>query len=232
MKAIFVKLAYFSVFYLVLSCSVSQDYYSDEDNYSDEDYTYEPNDIDPSSREPGKCYAKCLIGNQYEYWEEAYPIYLGNPNDNLAYLKEMELVLEGQEKKWVKRKADRNCLSADPNDCLVWCLVEVPEKIAVITIVTDTSQTNDYEWEKFEFREIVKEGGFTEWREVVCNYKVTAELNRQIHISLRDEGFNPGPINNIIGTKTKAALVNFQKKNNLPIGNLNIETLDMLGVDY
>lgn len=26
---------------------------------------------------------------------------------------------------WVKKKADRNCLSADPNDCLVWCLVEV-----------------------------------------------------------------------------------------------------------
>jgi len=28
--------------------------------------------------------------------------------------------------KWVKRKADRNCLSANPDDCLVWCLVEVP----------------------------------------------------------------------------------------------------------
>lgn len=26
--------------------------------------------------------------------------------------------------KWVKQKADRNCLSADPNDCLVWCLIE------------------------------------------------------------------------------------------------------------
>ena len=28
--------------------------------------------------------------------------------------------------KWVKRKADRNCISTDPNDCLVWCLIEVP----------------------------------------------------------------------------------------------------------
>ncbi len=27
---------------------------------------------------------------------------------------------------WVKKKADRNCLSADPNDCLVWCLVDQP----------------------------------------------------------------------------------------------------------
>lgn len=28
-------------------------------------------------------------------------------------------------REWIKKKADRNCLSSDPNDCLVWCLVEV-----------------------------------------------------------------------------------------------------------
>ena len=26
--------------------------------------------------------------------------------------------------RWEKRKADKNCLSSDPNDCLVWCLIE------------------------------------------------------------------------------------------------------------
>jgi len=30
--------------------------------------------------------------------------------------------------KWVKRKPDKNCQSIDPNDCLVWAIVEVPEK--------------------------------------------------------------------------------------------------------
>ena len=34
--------------------------------------------------------------------------------------------------KWVKRKADKNCLSADPNDCMVWCLVEVPAQYKTI----------------------------------------------------------------------------------------------------
>ncbi|MFN0016334.1 MAG: peptidoglycan-binding domain-containing protein [Saprospiraceae bacterium] len=28
--------------------------------------------------------------------------------------------------KWVRKKSDRNCLGADPDDCFVWCLVEVP----------------------------------------------------------------------------------------------------------
>ncbi|MEM6723379.1 MAG: hypothetical protein AAF598_05030, partial [Bacteroidota bacterium] len=35
--------------------------------------------------------------------------------------------------KWVKRKADRNCLSANPDDCLVWCLVEVPARYETVT---------------------------------------------------------------------------------------------------
>ena len=30
--------------------------------------------------------------------------------------------------RWEKRKADPTCLSADPEDCLVWCLVEVPAR--------------------------------------------------------------------------------------------------------
>jgi outer membrane protein OmpA-like peptidoglycan-associated protein len=35
--------------------------------------------------------------------------------------------------KWVKKKADSNCLSADFNDCLVWCLVEVPAQYRTVT---------------------------------------------------------------------------------------------------
>ena len=35
--------------------------------------------------------------------------------------------------KWIKRKADRDCYSADPNDCLVWTLVKVPETKVVKT---------------------------------------------------------------------------------------------------
>lgn len=225
MKAFFIKLACFAVFYLVVSCSVSQDYYEEDS----EDYTYQEDNF---VKKPGGCYAKTLIGDQFDYWEESYPIYLGNANDNFDYLKEKKLLLAEKSTKWVKRKADRNCLSADPNDCLVWCQVEIPEKIEVITIVTDTTQTNNYEWEKFKLSKMVKKGGFTEWREVVCNYKVTADLNQQIQRALRDKGYDSGPIDNIIGTKTKAALVAFQKKNNLPIGNLNIETMYALGIDY
>jgi len=44
--------------------------------------------------------------------------------------------LEGNDKlkplppnqRWVKRKPDKNCQSIYPNDCLVWAIVEIPEK--------------------------------------------------------------------------------------------------------
>ncbi len=35
--------------------------------------------------------------------------------------------------RWEKRKADKNCLSANPDDCLVWCLVEVPAQYRNVT---------------------------------------------------------------------------------------------------
>lgn len=35
--------------------------------------------------------------------------------------------------KWVHKKSDANCLSADPNDCMVWCLVETPAEYKTIT---------------------------------------------------------------------------------------------------
>ena len=35
--------------------------------------------------------------------------------------------------KWVKKKSGDNCLSADPEDCMIWCLVEVPAQYRTVT---------------------------------------------------------------------------------------------------
>lgn len=34
--------------------------------------------------------------------------------------------------KWVETVGDKNCLSADPKDCMVWCLVEVPDEYKTV----------------------------------------------------------------------------------------------------
>jgi hypothetical protein len=81
-------------------------------------------------------------------------------------------------------------------------------------------------------RVLVEKGGFTEWREVLCGQKVDTATVREIQDALRSRGYDPGPTDNILGSRTKAALTKFQKDNGLPVGNLNMETLRALGLNY
>lgn len=79
-------------------------------------------------------------------------------------------------------------------------------------------------------RNLVKAGGFTEWREVVCESDITPDLYRKVQQALNDKGYNVGTVDGVIGAGTKAQLVKFQRDNGLPIGQLDIETLKALGV--
>lgn len=219
--------------------------------------------------------------------------------------------------KWVKRKADKNCLSADPNDCLVWCLVETPAQYRTISRKVRTGCPSGYvddgtsctktievpakygtrttrviktpastreevipaeyktltrqviktpatvreeiipaEYENQSMRKVktpaatrtieipaeyqtitktrlVRQGGFTEWREVVCSNQITSALITQVQRALIAKGYNVGPagVDNVFGTDTKAALVKYQRDNGLPVGNLDKETLKSLGIE-
>ena len=81
-------------------------------------------------------------------------------------------------------------------------------------------------------RNLVRKGGFTEWREIVCASNVTTSMVRAVQDALRTRGYDPGPTDNVMGARTKAALVKYQKEEGLPVGNLDYETLKSLGVDY
>ena len=80
-------------------------------------------------------------------------------------------------------------------------------------------------------RQLVKAGGFSEWREVVCSGDVTSDLVRQVQKALAAKGYDPGPADNSMGPKTKDALMKYQKDNGLPSGQLDFETLKSLGIN-
>jgi len=46
--------------------------------------------------------------------------------------------------KWEKRKSDKNCRSANPDDCMVWCLVEQPPIFERIIVLVDTTQSKNF----------------------------------------------------------------------------------------
>jgi hypothetical protein len=113
---------------------------------------------------------------------------------------------------------------------------DVPAQYATVTkkAVSAPTTTREVqipaEYATVTKRRLVKAGGFSEWREVLCQDKVTGSTVRKIQRALKERGYEPGPEDDIMGPLTKAALTKFQQDKGLPVGNLNIETLKALGV--
>jgi len=186
--------------------------------------------------EPGKCFAKCLVQESSGFQTNFILI----PQDstlftNLCDSTEVDIPAS---QKWIKKKADKNCLSSDPNECLVWCLVETPSStVAYFECQKSDLFTTAYlkNPDSFHIKEQIAkqvppvEGGFTEWREVICasdpEYENTV---RKVKQQLEAKGYYVGVIDSQMGAKTKAALVKFQRNNNLPLGNLDAETVNAL----
>ncbi|MCS6818666.1 MAG: peptidoglycan-binding domain-containing protein [Chitinophagales bacterium] len=247
-----------------------------------------PADLDlPSFAEPGKCYARCLIPERYEirqesvidkpasYRTEVIPAVYGTVIDTIvvrkAYVKktiipaEYELVTEDvlvspATTRWEKGKADATCLSANPADCQVWCLVEVPAVYKKVTkkilkrpssireeeipaeyklverrVLLEPPRTQRIEipatYKTVTRRVLVEKGGYQDWREVLCADRLNTQRILAIQRALKAEGYDPGPLDNVFGARTKEALIKFQQDKGLPIGNLNMETLKALGVE-
>jgi hypothetical protein len=244
-----------------------------------------PTDYPPNAV-PGKCYARCLAPDQYEIREEqvvdkpsttriekipakydlVYDTIVVTPatTKTINIPAKYETVVEDKlvtatTQKWVKGAADKNCLSANPKDCEVWCLKEVPavyqkvsRKVEVTPAVTKQVEVaavtkivprkklvyaayeNKIEtpptYKTIMKKVLVAKGGFQEWKEVLCEPQITDNKVAQIQKALAREGYDAGPADNQMGAKTKEALIKFQQDKGLPVGNLNLETLKALGI--
>jgi len=286
----------------------------------------------PPNAQPGKCYAKCLIPDQYDtvteqillkeassrlevvpavfetvteqvLVKEAYKVLEVVPatftttteelmtkeaGSRLEYVPPVfetvteQVLVSPATTKWVAGRADRNCLSEDPEKCKVWCLTEVPAQYKTITkqvlkspassreipipaefktitkavvqqpanvqereipaeyrtvtksVLRSPATTREVEipaeYSTVTTKKLVKTGGFTDWVEVLCEAKITTSKIIAVQQALKSRGYDPGPTDNVLGPLTRKALIQFQKDNNLPAGNLNMETLRALGI--
>ncbi len=69
-----------------------------------------------------------------------------------------------------------------------------------------------------------------EWRSILCETNTHPGIISEIQQALNSHGYNPGPIDGVIGQETMAAVEAYQQDNQLPIGQLTIQTLKSLGV--
>ena len=236
----------------------------------------------------GHCYSQMYVPNEYDYKEVteidkpatkkkvqipaiytyAYDTIILKPAEKKltvipeSYTTVVETVqVAPPTTKWVTGKRDPNCLSDNPADCRVVCLVEVPAKystysrriletpsytretnipaeikISTKKILLFPARTDDYEvpatYKTVMKRVISKKGGYSEWKEILCEDQQGPELIKAVQKALNAKGYDAGVPDGVMGTKSQQALIKFQGDNKLAIGkDLNLETLKALGVD-
>jgi len=72
--------------------------------------------------------------------------------------------------------------------------------------------------------------GTSEYRQVLCDYEQTTAVIKQIQNKLKEESFYSSSITGLMDDLTKSALVSYQKSKKLPVGHLDLETLDALHI--
>jgi hypothetical protein len=85
------------------------------------------------------------------------------------------------------------------------------------------------EYQEVQRVRVISEGGKVEPIEVLCN-KDYPQYIQQIQEKLAALGYDPGPVDGVLGRKTKNAITQYQADNNLPIGQLDFQTLKSLGI--
>lgn len=104
----------------------------------------------------------------------------------------------------------------DTQDGLCKRITEIPAEFATVARTTITPASSKT----------------TQWEEVVCPTKASGNTVLQVQRALKNKGYNPGPVDGVMGARTKSALAKYQKDNNLPVGGMNVQTLKALGVRY
>lgn len=78
-------------------------------------------------------------------------------------------------------------------------------------------------------QKLVSEGQMA-WRPILCETNTTPQTISNLQRALDSAGYTPGPIDGVLGSRTRSAVSRYQQDNNLSTGQLTMETLKKLGV--
>ena len=204
--------------FLMVACSTMK-------NANSQEYCAGDNNEQNIKEKDGKCYAKAMMPTTFDEKKEYVAVYTGDK------------MIEGVEKKTISTKPPttkwekKTCTSGNPNDGLVWCLVEVPAESEILNVVTDTSKIKDFVMRPISIRTINDTSGVTKEVEILCPSEETPEMMRLMCSKLVSRGFlQKDEVVNFLDPKIKNAIVTFQKSYGLPQGALNMATMKALGV--
>ncbi len=163
----------------------------------------------------GKCFQKCIAPDRYETATVSYPIYTGTDPD--APIRVESLMTAPPQKVWVKNSSGQ---------------IVLEQKSAAykeVRVLADTFFHKDFRMMKFEYKKLVEKAGTLRETEVVCSEARTPNLFLQVSTALKSYGYMNSTTNQW-DSKLAQAVQQFQKDSSLPVGDLNLETLEMLGI--
>ena len=122
----------------------------------------------PVNAEPGKCYAKTNIPIE-EGKNKTQKIFEYTGTDyNIDGIFKKTIVLVSGGTRWEKGKSDPNCLSPNPEDCMVMCLVDFPSVTQDYYIVTDTIVNKEFKITEVPANLKERNVPNSSWIEVIC----------------------------------------------------------------
>lgn len=171
-------------------------------------------DDGPPNPEPGKCYGKSqpLITENYKAQEDKIAIYDGPSSDKIETHKFTLITEEPKEVNGTMTEA----------------------KTEDFKMVINPHEVEDQSLIEYKtIKHFVKEEAIhAQWVEVLCEAQATEKVIIAVKEKLKAAGFFEGDIDGIQNLRFKNRLKSYQEANNLPIGNLNIETVKHLQVSF
>ncbi len=177
----------------------------------------QPGDM-PMNQEPGKCYAKCQLPDLYEEEEEIFKIYTGM---NTGVALDSVYFRINDEGNWIYVGFENDLNAAQ---------VELKGDFEKIVFLVNEEGMTDYVEETIAYKRLIKEGGL-EWKEVVCGDKLGPDLFINVQLALMEKGYleKEKPVT-ILTKEARAALYKYQQAYGLPMGQMDVETLESLGL--
>lgn len=158
-----------------------------------------------------------------------YPISkVYDPAVNVVSIKHLT-VPKGQA--WVQ-KIDENCLSADPEDCYLWCSVLREEESDTLEVLLGYRALDSTQYEMKTVYHPAITNTYVSTCQVYCPEQVTETLVSDVSKLLASQGYDIDPAHYRYDNDFFYALEQYQIRHSLPIGQLNIATLVHLGVPW
>lgn len=70
-----------------------------------------------------------------------------------------------------------------------------------------------------------------EWKQVLCKVNMTSEIISSLQAALKREGYDPGPVDGVIGSATLRAMEQYQTTEGIDRGGITLELLERLNIE-